>query len=349
MLAAQRASRGGAAGALMMSPLQMVVMQAQAKRREKQLHEEDFSEFADVPAAIASSQPVDTLGKGNFGQVRLIWHTPTKRAYALKEQNVDSAKARAAVAREVASMRDGASPFLIRFFGETAPTPNTSHMLLEFLNGGDLKDLLNKRGHLPPDESRFYIACLVCAFDALHAADWVHRDLKLENVMIGPTGHAKLIDCGLAKQLKESQHTFTMCGTPVYFAPEIVKHTGYGRKAELWALGILLHELLSGNPPFLPDANAAASAAKGGRQGGALMQLFDKIVKQPAEMKEPCFTDASKDLINMLLRKKPQERIGFGEIRTSIFFEGFNWTSFEGKQMKAPFIPARHPRLQFGR
>ena len=134
MISAQRASRASAAGpaGLAMSPLQMVVMQAQTKKREKQLHEEDFSEFADVPAAIAVSQPVDTLGKGNFGQVRLIWHTPTRRPYALKEQNVDSPKASAAIAREVASMREGASPFLIRFYGETTPSKDKHFMLLEF-------------------------------------------------------------------------------------------------------------------------------------------------------------------------------------------------------------------------
>ena len=136
-------------------------------------------------------------------------------------------------------------------------------MLLEVLTGGDMQSVLKKRGRLPAEDARFYLACCICAFDALHAANWVHRDLKLENIMVASNGYAKLIDCGLAKPLKEDQHTFTMCGTPVYFAPEVIKSTGYGRKAEIWALGVLLHELLSGNPPFYPDTKAAAAAGDG--------------------------------------------------------------------------------------
>ena len=346
MMAKQRAAQGGAA-MMSLSPMQRVVLQAQQRKRDLAVHREDHAEFNDVPSAIGAASTVDVLGSGNFGEVRLVWHAPTRRAYALKTQMVADKKARAAVDREIAAMREGLSPFLVRFFGETEVRPGESAMLLEVLTGGDMQSVLKKRGRLPAEDARFYLACCICAFDALHAANWVHRDLKLENIMVASNGYAKLIDCGLAKPLKEDQHTFTMCGTPVYFAPEVIKSTGYGRKAEIWALGVLLHELLSGNPPFYPDTKAAAAA--GGRKGSALMMLFEQICKQPAPMTEPCFeaNDDAADFINMCLRKKATDRPTISDLRQTVFFERFPWEAFALKKMKPPWIPPRHPKLPY--
>ena len=84
------------------------------------------SEFANVQGALAELTIVSPLGSGNFGEVRLAVHAPTRRAFALKEQRVD-AKQRAAVDREIAAMRHGASPCLVRFYGEAEQRDGAGH------------------------------------------------------------------------------------------------------------------------------------------------------------------------------------------------------------------------------
>ena len=79
-------------------------------------------------------------------------------------------------------------------------------MFLEFLGGGSIQDVLTSKGGkgLPLKDARFYFACMVAAFDALHATNWMHRDLSAKNVMVDNYGYGKLIDCGLAKKVRES-------------------------------------------------------------------------------------------------------------------------------------------------
>ena len=207
-------------------------------------------EFADVPAALRNLKEIGTLGKGAMGEVVLAVHMPTKRSYAVKRQasggtsGADGVPRRRMIDREIACMREAASPFLMRFYGEHefAPTPSyvdpkfaaqgsgaaepMSHMILEFMGGGSLEELQGARGvgsGMDPASVRFYFACALAGLDAMHAAAWMHRDLATKNVVIGNQGYAKLIDVGLAKRVSHTEHTYTTCGTPIYIAPEIIQ------------------------------------------------------------------------------------------------------------------------------
>jgi serine/threonine protein kinase len=81
-----------------------------------------------------------------------------------------------------------------------------------------------------------------------------YRDLKPENLLIGHDGHLRLTDFGFAKKIGHSDKTFTLCGTPVYLAPEIIMGQGHDHGVDWWALGIFMFELLAGYPPFY-DSN----------------------------------------------------------------------------------------------
>ena len=78
----------------------------------------------------------------------------------------------------------------------------------------------------------------------------MYRDLKPENLMLTLTGYIKIVDFGFAKKLRHNEKTWTFCGTPDYMAPEIVLNQGHDRSADLWAIGVLIYELLVGKPPF---------------------------------------------------------------------------------------------------
>lgn len=82
----------------------------------------------------------------------------------------------------------------------------------------------------------------------MHSLNIVYRDLKPENLLIGADGHLKITDFGFAKVVTE--RTYTLCGTPEYIAPEVIKNEGHGKAADWWALGILIYEMLIGTPPY---------------------------------------------------------------------------------------------------
>jgi len=341
------------------SKFQSIVTAALDRRRElKELNTSlEWLEFADVQAAVTQTNHIADLGKGQFGAVRLVLHAPTRKAYALKVQqsegNSGSMPLRTMIDREIDAMREGASPFLMRFYGEyenKSERPAKSYMLLEALGGGSLEALMTQQreeghGALSSAAVQFYFACTCAAIDALHSAAWMHRDLSAKNVMIGNNGYAKVIDVGLAKRVSEKEHTYTSCGTPLYLAPELIHKTGYGHKAEVWALGVLLHQLCSGRFPFMPprDSGTKGNARK--------MELYQAICKDAPAMKDPCFTEngplgeASKELVNRMLDKRPAERITIPQVFTSPFYQDFDFVALHAQSLPPPFVPKRHPLL----
>lgn len=127
-------------------------------------------------------------------------------------------------------------------------------MQLEFIKGCDLLSQIRWHNPLIKNNMPFYAAEIICALSHLHGLNIVYRDLKSEHVMIDSSGHCKLIDLGFAKQFKsrkrEDQRTFTVCGTPDYTAPEVIRGIGASFPADIWSLGVLMAEILTGQKPF---------------------------------------------------------------------------------------------------
>ena len=140
------------------------------------------------------------------------------------------------------------------------------------------------------------------------------------------------------------------CRAQVYMAPEVIKHVGYGKKAEVWALGILLHELLAGTPPFYPEPpEAEAGGSPGGvnRRGGSpLVALFDVIIQGAlTSLAQPCFSSPAADVIKQLLRKSPAERMPVHQVRTAVYFEGFSWKALHEGKIEPPLVPEPHAAI----
>jgi novel protein kinase C epsilon type len=122
------------------------------------------------------------------------------------------------------------------------------------MGGEDLKEQLDEVEVFSEERAKFYAAEITLAVQFLHQHGILHRDLKLENVLVGSDGHCKIANFGLSKlglfrHCKASTH----CGTPFCIAPEIVKNLPYGQGVNWWAVGVRLFEMLTGGPPFYCD------------------------------------------------------------------------------------------------
>ena len=140
-------------------------------------------------------------------------------------------------------------PFITRLHA-TFQDASSVYFCLELVQGGDMFGLLDMfPTGLREDHARFYTACVALALRHIHSRGYVYRDVKLENVLIGADGYVKLCDFGFAKRVSDAR-TFTKCGTDEYAPPEVVWGQGRSTAADWWGLGILLHEMFTGRPPF---------------------------------------------------------------------------------------------------
>eukprot|EP00931_Biecheleriopsis_adriatica_P097314 TRINITY_DN7107_c0_g5_i1.p1 TRINITY_DN7107_c0_g5~~TRINITY_DN7107_c0_g5_i1.p1 ORF type:complete len:780 (-),score=209.02 TRINITY_DN7107_c0_g5_i1:63-2402(-) len=271
------------------------------------------------------------LGCGGFGAVELVEHQETKETYALKALSkgyVVKSGMQASVMSEkdVQLMCD--SKFIVKLY-ETYNGSQTLYFLLELALGGEIYATYNKKGLFGQEaHAKFYSAGTALAFDHLHSKKIVFRDLKPENLLLNEKGHIKLTDMGLAKVVLGK--TYTTCGTPDYFAPELIASAGHNHAVDWWTLGILIFELLGGHPPF---------------ESAYPMQTYQKVTKGINKVSFPpkCKGQAE-DLIKCLCKKDPSDRLpmkkgGVSNIQKHNWYRGFDWQAFDNLSLDPPFRP----------
>jgi len=269
------------------------------------------------------------LGCGTFGRVRLVLHTPTGQAFALKgmrkEQIVEMKQQKNIInEKKILVMMD--HPLILNL-AATYHDNAEVYMLLELALGGELFSLLQKKAPLPDKEAMFYVSQVVAIFAFMQSQKVVYRDLKPENLLLDSQGYIKMIDFGFAKILNEK--TWTLCGTPEYLAPEIIKNAGHSFEVDWWCSGILSYECLTGVTPFVCDDQ---------------MESYRRIIK--CQVKYPRnFSAGAKEFMEKLLVADPKKRLGClkngpADIKNLAWFGGLDWKGMEEKKLKAPHVPA---------
>jgi len=220
------------------------------------------------------------------------------------------------------------SPFVISLV-ETYNSDQNVYFLLELALGGELYATYNRKGfHGREGHAKFYVAGVVYAFDHCHVRHIIYRDLKPENLLLTDTGNIKLTDMGLAKFVVGV--TYTTCGTPDYFAPELVTSAGHTLAVDWWCLGVLLYEFMGGNPPF---------------ESAQPMQIYAKVIKGIDHVAFPAKCQGFVEpLIKGLLRQDPADRLamlpgGIKNIQDHEWYSRFDWVAMEKQALEPPYKP----------
>ena len=231
---------------------------------------------------------VGLLGRGGMGEVYRAEDLKLGEPVALKflpaELTLDGA-ALARFHREVRVARQIAHPNVCRVF-DIGEAGGLHFLSMEYIDGEDLSGLLNRIGRLSRDKA-VELARQICAgLAAAHEAGVLHRDMKPANVMIDGRGRAKITDFGLAQVADELQGEAAFAGTPAYMAPEQIRAGEVSIATDLYALGLVLYEMFTGERPFSRreshgetpvEEDGRELMARGGhgdrRPGGALRQL----------------------------------------------------------------------------
>ncbi|MCJ1386014.1 hypothetical protein MMC17_009139 [Xylographa soralifera] len=245
------------------------------------------------------------IGKGSFGKVYLATHKLTNGSkVVLKSARRDDAN----LAREIHHHRQFLHPHIARLY-EVIITETLVWLVLEYCPGDELYNYLLRHGQLPADKVQKIFTQLVGAVSYVHNLSCVHRDLKLENILLDKNENVKLCDFGFTREYEAKiSHLQTFCGTVCYSAPEMLKGEKYaGEKVDIWSLGIILYALLTGELPFDDDDE---------------MVTKHKILS--IEPKYPATLPAdAKALITQLLSKRPLHRPTMADVLTNPFLAAY--------------------------
>eukprot|EP00930_Biecheleria_cincta_P054398 TRINITY_DN4048_c0_g1_i3.p1 TRINITY_DN4048_c0_g1~~TRINITY_DN4048_c0_g1_i3.p1 ORF type:complete len:752 (+),score=151.31 TRINITY_DN4048_c0_g1_i3:131-2386(+) len=293
-----------------------ILIQSQAGKDYDGSHSAQVDEDVVVTAPILmkSLTKVALLGAGNFGNVELMEESSTGEVYAMKTISkgfIVKERLQDAIINEKSVMFMLHNDFITRLY-ETYSTQESVHFLMEVSLGGELYGAYHKNGlYGNVNCAKFYAAGVTLAFAHMHSKKVAYRDLKPENILLNTFGYSKIVDFGLSKIVLGK--TFTTCGTPEYFAPEIITSSGHNQSADWWALGIFIFECLGSAPPF---------------EGTSPMQIFGKVLQGIERVTFPYrIGPEAKELIVSLLKTEPGHRLpmkagGADNIKNASWYQG---------------------------
>ena len=311
--------------------------------------------------SVFDFEPLAIIGRGAFGEVRLVRNKLTGEVQAMKKmskQEMIKKNQIMHVRAERNVLAFAENPWIVNL-KSSFQDENSLFLVMEYLPGGDLMTVLMKRDILPEIEAKFYIAELVSAVESVHKMNYIHRDLKPDNILIDKKGHIKISDFGLCKntaavgvvigdavglagmrrngeesgagrdgEYKRSRVlAYSTVGTPDYIAPEVFSKQGYNETADWWSVGVILFEMVVGYPPFYAD------------EPNLTCQKILNWKKTLAIPREAGLSKEATDLIKRLVCDA-NERLGIRgaqEIKSHSFFKGVQWETL--RDTTAPWTP----------
>uniref|UniRef100_UPI00358EDD2A protein kinase C epsilon type-like n=1 Tax=Myxine glutinosa TaxID=7769 RepID=UPI00358EDD2A len=298
----------------------------------EEVHEDEDDEYEKAnrthKLSLKNFSFIKVLGKGSFGKVMLAELRGTNEVFAIKVLKKDSIVQDDDIDCTMTEKRVLAlaqqHPYLTQLYC-CFQTQDRLFFVMEYVNGGDLMFQIQRSRKFDEPRSRFYAAEVISALTFLHNQGVIYRDLKLDNILLDAEGHCKLADFGMCKEnIWNAATTNTFCGTPDYIAPEILQELEYSASVDWWALGVLMYEMMAGQPPFEADNED---------------DLFESILHD--DVLYPVWL--SKEAVAILKAvsvRRPNRRL---EVEDAIckhpFFHDMDWELLEQRKIKPPFKP----------
>ncbi|KAK9714168.1 hypothetical protein RND81_06G076200 [Saponaria officinalis] len=253
------------------------------------------------------------IGSGSFS---VVWHARHRihgTEVAIKEISMSrlNKKLQDSLLSEIFILKQIIHPNIIRLL-EIIEVPGKIHLVLEYCRGGDLFMYIQRHGRVPEATAKHFMLQLAAGLKILRENNLIHRDLKPQNLLVSTNDSnsvLKIADFGFARSLQPRGLAETLCGSPLYMAPEIMQLQKYDAKADLWSVGTILYQLVTGKTPFT---------------GNNQIQLLQNIIKATELRFPPDLNDLSSecvDLCQKLLRRNPVERLTFDEFFNHPFLQ----------------------------
>ncbi len=241
------------------------------------------------------------LGKGAFGKVNLGMHKLTGKMVAIKsisKEYLTDESSKRKVMQEFSFLKMMRHPSVIRLY-ETFESKKHILFIIELCAGGDLLNYVRKRRKLKEETAKFVFRQLMEGLQYCHSKSILHRDIKLDNMLLNGVGDLKICDFGVSRCVKRGERMTEQCGTPAYIAPEILRDKGYeGFAVDIWSAGVALYAMLYGTVPF---------------KGGDMKELQRQILRGKFSLKDSVSAEA-RDLIRRMLDCDPHKRATIPEI-----------------------------------
>ena len=240
------------------------------------------------------------IGHGAFGKVNIALHVASGRLVAIKtfnKKNLKKKNARQKIRNEIGMLSGLRHPFINQIL-DSFETDTHIFIVMEYICG-DLLGFIRKRGKLSETVSKIVFKQLIEGLKYIHHKKIVHRDIKLDNILIDLTNTIKICDFGVSRKISGDEIMHEHCGTPAYIAPEIFENQGYsGFQCDVWSAGVTLYYILGGIQPF---------------RATSIKDLEKKVIMGDFEPLEE-ISDEANDLIKLMLKTDPNKRINIDKI-----------------------------------
>ncbi|CAM6000205.1 unnamed protein product [Sphagnum balticum] len=335
------------------------------RRQQHALKETEFLRLKRLKLSYNDFMPLKVIGKGAFGEVRLVQKKDTGHIYAMKilrkkDMLLKEQVAHVRAERDILAEAD--HQWVVKMFYSFQDTRNL-YLVMEFLPGGDMMTLLIKKDTFSEEMTQFYVAETALAIDYIHKLGFIHRDIKPDNLLLDSKGHIKLSDFGLCTGLKKAHTTeyyreitninptsdlsnpadskrraetwkkkrrelaYSTVGTPDYIAPEVFMQRGYSNSCDWWSLGVIMYEMLIGYPPFCSDSGDPQMTYR------KVMQWKDTLVFPP----EVPISNYSRDLIMRYCCDAENRYNQLSDMKQHPFFKNVDWEHIRDRP--APYQP----------
>ena len=241
------------------------------------------------------------IGRGAFGKVNIGLNILTGRIVAIKsfnKKNIINEASKNKILYETNLMRGLCHPSVTKIL-ETFECEKYMLIIMEYISGGNLQNFVKKRRKLCEKTAKILFRQIIQGIRYIHSRGIVHRDIKLENILLDLNNIIKICDFGVGKLIKPNTILKDQCGTPVYMAPEILKGNGYkGFPVDVWSAGVALYIMLSGTLPFNKDKDHDLEYS-----------ILNNNIKEIKDI-----SDEGNNLLKNILEKDPNKRYTCNQI-----------------------------------